>query len=113
MFGTMRLWIIGVMVAAILGAFGYAYSEYKGLTDKVEQQGKELVKREQQVKDRDLALEVMAQNVVEVEKKHLEDVERTKFNVTVDVKRKAIEKEIQYDKSNSVSIDSARFYLYP
>ena len=84
------MWNSIVMYVVIATAFGWLYmqNEYRG--NKIQQ------------------LEVDLQN----QKMYFDKkIQTSVFNAVVVEKKKAVMKDMKYDKSKSVSVDSTRFYL--
>lgn len=63
------------------------------------------------IQNRDQALETLADTMVTNEKIAEDEKTKAVFKATSKLKKKQVEKELNYDKDNSNDVNSTRFYL--
>ena len=93
----MKIYIIGIVVAMLLGGVGQGYITYNNMVMTISNQATEI--------------NVLGNTIIANDKIHQDTMGAAVANAVNKEKRKALLKEIKYDKSDSVSISSTRYYI--
>jgi hypothetical protein len=93
----MRIYIIGIIIIALIGILSQGYITYNNMVMTITNQNTEI--------------RVLENTIVANEKIFKNTLVASIAKAVSKEKRKALLKEIKYDKSNSVSIQSTRYYI--
>ena len=102
-----RLMIVMVLITMVSGVY-YKYSQ---MEKEILSSRAQAVEYRHGIADRDEAIQVMALNVVEVDKAHRSELAAAKFGAASKSKKEVLEAGLSYDKSSSVELGTKRFYL--